>query len=128
MNRYELHKTIEEAREQGRLQGLEEAASRITQPGKIIGSPANLPGGKYLCRIEHRRVMFDQHEVRVTLVIGRKYYTANQVFSDEFWMRLTKDDVRAQLNRWLGEAFNAMWNEFKKDVVFEWPSDQNLYS
>lgn len=126
MNRYELHEKLKEAEKKGYEAGLAVGSAK-SKPGFGIPPPVADPGasGKYRCRVEWSQMPnHAAYELRATLVVGRKYYNAKQTVPYDTWdqLRSERESFKGYLNRWLDGAYVAMWKEFKKDVLFEFPN------
>lgn len=141
MNRYELEMKLKEAANKGRLEGYNKGFEEGKKHPSFGGHPfprefngavhipsapvATAPDGKYRCKVEVLRMQnMDAFEFRATLFIGRKYYNAKQIVSAETYYSLRNDrnGMTTYFNRWLDGAYAAMWKEFKKDVLFEFPN------
>lgn len=133
MNRYELHEKLKEAEKKGYQRGRDEtllqaaSASRATTHAFGHPTPAADPSltGKYRCHVEWSQMPnHAAYELRATLVVGRKYYNAKQTVPYDTWdqLRSERESFKGYLNRWLDGAYVAMWKEFKKDVLFEFPN------
>lgn len=128
MNRYELHLKLSEAEKKGYQRGRDETLRTAGMVNRATSHAYNLDPnltGKYRCKVEWVQMpTMAAYELRVTLVVGRKFYNAKQVIDYMMWANVneTRDRFKTYLNSWLDGAYKAMWAEFKKDVVFEFPN------
>lgn len=131
MNRYELHQVLKEAEKKGYEAGRNETlrAQSMVAPSRGYNLGIPMPpdpsiNGKYRCKVEWLQCPDKAaYEVRATLLMGKKFYNAIQVISYQTWEELRRSDsFKDYIHRWLDGAYIAMWKEFKKDVLFEFPN------